>query len=76
MIAEAMTITVHLVELTVARRSEVQDGPGLPFVFAFEWPSLLLAVELLSWHLFFGLACCSQPRPSRVWEQKLSCVPA
>jgi hypothetical protein len=56
MIAAALTITVHLVELTVARRIEVQDGPGFPHLFAFEWPSLLLAVELLAWHLFFGLA--------------------
>jgi hypothetical protein len=30
MIASAMTITVHLAELTVARRSEVQDRPGFP----------------------------------------------
>jgi hypothetical protein len=32
-----------------------RTGPGFP-LFAFEWPSLLVAVELLSWHLFFGLA--------------------
>lgn len=25
-------------------------------MFGFEWPSLLMAIEFLAWHLFFGLA--------------------
>jgi|SRR5215207_5235357 len=56
LIMAALTITVHFVELTFARRIDVQATPGYPRLFAFEWPSLLVAVELLAWHLFFGLA--------------------
>lgn len=56
LIMVALTITVHFVELSVARRIDVQATPGLAHVFGFEWPSLLMAIELLAWHLFLGLA--------------------
>jgi hypothetical protein len=52
----ALTITVHFVQLTVARRIDVQAIPGFTRLFGFEWPSLLFAVELLAWHLFLGLS--------------------
>jgi hypothetical protein len=56
LVTAALTITVHFVELTVARRVDAQAIPGFPRLFDFQWPSLLMAVELLAWHLFFGLA--------------------
>lgn len=52
----ALTVTVHFVQLTVARRIDVQASPGFARLFGFEWPSLLYAVELLAWHLFLGLS--------------------
>jgi hypothetical protein len=56
LIMAALTITVHAVELTVTRRIDGQAIPGVSHLFGFEWPSLLMAIGLLAWHLFFGLA--------------------
>jgi hypothetical protein len=56
LVTAALTITVHFVELTVVRRVDAHAIPGFPRLFDFQWPSLLVAVELLAWHLFFGLA--------------------
>lgn len=56
LIMAALTITVHFVELAVARRLDVPATPGFSRLFGFEWPSLLMAIEFLAWHLFFGLA--------------------
>ncbi len=52
----ALTITVHLVQLTVGRQVDVAAMPDYRFVFGWTWPSLLYAVELVAWHLFFGLS--------------------
>jgi hypothetical protein len=51
-----LTITVHIVALTVTRRIDLAADPGLARVLAYEWPSLLLGVEFTAWHLLFGLA--------------------
>lgn len=56
LVMAALTVTVHFVELTVARRIDVLAAPGLVRVFDFRSPSLILGVELLAWHLFFGLS--------------------
>jgi hypothetical protein len=56
MVMAALTAAVHFVQLTVARRIDVAATPGLARVFGWEWPSLLYAVELLAWHLLFGLS--------------------
>jgi hypothetical protein len=55
-IMAGLTTSVHFVELTVARRFDVREMPGFARLFGWEWPSLLYAVELLAWHLFFGLS--------------------
>ena len=52
----ALTITVHLVQLTVGRQVDVAAMPDYRFIFGWTWPSLLYAVELVAWHLFFGLS--------------------
>lgn len=53
----SLTVTVHFVELTVARRIDMAANPGFSRLFDFfEWPSLLYAVELVAWHLFLGLS--------------------
>jgi hypothetical protein len=56
LVMTALTVTVHFVELTVARRIDLAAEPGLAGVFAWGQPSLLQGVEFTAWHLFFGLA--------------------
>jgi len=56
-----LTITVHLLELSVARHGQLGADPDLTWVFAFTWPSLLYGVEIVAWNCFFGtaLVCAS-----------------
>jgi hypothetical protein len=55
LVMAALTVTVHFIELTITRRIDPAAAPA--FVFGvFGQPSLLQGVELLAWHLFFGLA--------------------
>lgn len=56
LIMATLTTTVHFVELTVGRRVDVAAIPGFARLFGWEWPSLLYGVELLAWHLCFGLS--------------------
>ena len=51
-----LTVTVHFVQLTVARRIDVAATADLARLFGWEWPSLLYAIELVAWHLLFGLS--------------------
>ena len=57
LVMAALTMTVHFVQLTVTRRIDLVAEPTLASVF---WRTgemnLLSAVELASWHVFFGLA--------------------
>jgi hypothetical protein len=52
--AAALTTTVHVVELSVARH--IDTFPGYARIFDFQWPSLLYAVDIVAWDVFFGLA--------------------
>jgi hypothetical protein len=54
--AAATTTTVHFVELTVARHINPATLPGYARIFDFEWPSLLYAVDIVAWDVFFGLS--------------------
>ncbi len=54
--AAAFTTTVHFVELTVARHINPATFPGYYRIFDFKWPSLLYAVDIVAWDVFFGLA--------------------
>jgi len=50
------TMTVHLVLLTVARRIDPGAVHGFQYLFAWQWPSVLYAVDIVAWDIFFGLA--------------------
>jgi hypothetical protein len=54
--AAAFTSTVHFVELTVARHIDHATFPGYERIFDFTWPSLLYAIDIAAWDIFFGLA--------------------
>ncbi len=51
-----LTVAVHVGQLTVGRRIDPAAMPQLRYVFGWQWPSLLYAVELTAWHLLFGLS--------------------
>jgi hypothetical protein len=53
--AAAFTTTVHFVELTVARHIN-HAFPGYARIFDFKWPSMLYAIDIAAWDIFFGLA--------------------
>jgi hypothetical protein len=60
--AAALTTTVHVVELSVARHVDPGSFPGYARIFDFQWPSLLYAVDIVAWDVFFGLALlCAVP---------------
>lgn len=50
------TATVHFVNLAFWRQLSSQQKLDYVSFVGWEWPSILYAVELLAWHLFFGLA--------------------
>lgn len=52
----ALTMSVHYIELTLVRRVDLAASRALTSIFDLAHPSLLLAIELLAWHLFFGLS--------------------
>jgi hypothetical protein len=52
----AFTTTVHFVELTVARHINQATFPGYARIFDFKWPSMLYAIDIAAWDIFFGLA--------------------
>jgi hypothetical protein len=56
LITAGLTSTVHLIELTVARRPDIVSTPEYHSLYAFQWPSLLNAMEICAWNLFLGLS--------------------
>jgi hypothetical protein len=61
----ALTLTAHFVELTVARRIDLDASPELRQIFGFEWPSLIYAVEIVAWQICFPLSVlCAAFTPS------------
>jgi hypothetical protein len=56
----ALTTINRYVALTVVRRSSgPQSAPGLQWFLPYSWPSVMLAIEILAWGFFLGLACLS-----------------
>jgi hypothetical protein len=51
-----VTTGVHFVELSVARRIDPASMPGYSQLFAWEWPSVLYALDIVAWDWFFGLS--------------------
>jgi hypothetical protein len=56
LVAAGLTMTVHVVELVVARRVEPGAVSGFARLFDFEWPSMLYAVDVVAWDLLLGLS--------------------
>ncbi len=56
LVAACLTMTVHVVELVVARRIDPAEVPGYDRLFDFAWPSMLYAVDVVVWDLLLGLS--------------------
>jgi hypothetical protein len=56
LVAACLTMTVHVVELVVARRIDPGAVPGFARRFDFAWPSMLYAVDVVAWDLLLGLS--------------------
>jgi hypothetical protein len=55
----ALTSVVHFAILTLSRSP---DFAGLDHVFGFRWPSVVYALDVLAWDVFFALAVlCAAP---------------
>ena len=50
------TIIVHFVNLTLWRQISIQQKIDYVRFLGWEWPSMMFAIELVAWHLFFGLS--------------------
>lgn len=50
------TVIVHFVNLTLWK--QISDQQKIDYVrfLGWEWPSMMYAIELVAWHLFFGLS--------------------
>ena len=56
LVAACLTMTVHVVELVVARRVDPGAVPGFARLFDFAWPSMWYAVDVVAWDLLLGLS--------------------
>jgi hypothetical protein len=55
-ILAGLTCTVHFVILTLSRQPEFAGQPWLPLVLSFKWPSVVYALDILGWDVFFPLS--------------------
>ncbi len=62
-----LTSINRYVGLTVVRQSLISGKiNGLQWFLPYSWPSIMLAIEILAWGFFFGLACiCLAPAFSK-----------
>jgi hypothetical protein len=51
-----LTCSVHFVILTLSRQPEFTAQPWLPLVLSFTWPSVVYALDILGWDVFFPLS--------------------
>jgi hypothetical protein len=51
-----LTCSVHFVILTLSRQPEFTAQPWLPLVLSFNWPSVVYALDILGWDVFFPLS--------------------
>ena len=51
-----VTSVVHFCVLTLSRQPEFVGRPWESLVFPFEWPSVVYAVDILAWDVFFPLS--------------------
>ena len=55
-LAAGLTAVVHFTILTLSRQTAIAELPGAPLIFAFQWPSLAYALDILAWDVFFALS--------------------
>ena len=51
-----VTCSLHFVILTLSRQPEFTGQPWLPLVLSFNWPSVVYALDILAWDIFFALS--------------------
>jgi hypothetical protein len=51
-----LTCSVHFVILTLSRQPEFAEQSWLPLVLSFKWPSVVYALDILGWDVFFPLS--------------------
>jgi hypothetical protein len=51
-----VTCVVHFCVLTLSRQPEFAGRPWDPLVFPFAWPSVVYALDILAWDVFFALS--------------------
>ena len=51
-----VTCVVHFCVLTLSRQPEFAGRPWEPLVFPFAWPSVVYALDILAWDVFFALS--------------------
>lgn len=51
-----VTCSVHFVILTMSRQAAFAGQPWLPLFLSFEWPSVVYALDILGWDVFFPVA--------------------
>src|SRR5215208_2360553 len=51
-----VTCVVHFCVLTLSRQPEFAGRPWKPLVFQFAWPSVVYALDILAWDVFFPLS--------------------
>ena len=55
---------VHFCVLTLSRQPEFVGRPWESLVFTFAWPSVVYAVDILAWDVFFPLSVLFAARSS------------
>jgi hypothetical protein len=51
-----VTSVVHFCVFTLSRQPEFTEQPWLPLVLSFNWPSVVYALDILGWDVFFPLS--------------------
>jgi hypothetical protein len=51
-----VTCIVHFCVLTLSRQPEFAGQSWLPLVLSFKWPSVVYALDILAWDIFFPLS--------------------
>jgi hypothetical protein len=51
-----VTCSVHFVILTLSRQAAFTEQSWLPLFLSFEWPSVVYALDILAWDVFFALS--------------------
>lgn len=54
-----LTCSLHFVILTLGRQAQFADLPWMPLFLGFKWPSVVYALDILAWDVFFALAVFS-----------------